>query len=251
MLLKIDNKVSIFFKTIVKHCRINIIFFYSIVFSFWVMKMTEELKEIILDNRKLIYSVIHRFKGSDYDDLYQAGCMGLINAYKSFRKEYNVKFTTYAYQYILGEIYKYINNNRNIHMSPENIKLLKSLNKAEEVLTHHLGRIPSDSELADFLEIDIYKLYELRNMSVVESLDYQYEDNDLYNFISRDNVSLDELIDLRNALSSLSYEEKELIRKRYFENLTQMELARRYKTNQVKISRDEKKILTKLKTKMI
>ena len=229
----------------------NLFAFIYIVFFFQEMKMREELKEIILDNRKLIYSVIHRFKGSDYNDLYQAGCMGLINAYQSFKKEYNVKFTTYAYPYIVGEIYRYINNNRNIHMSPENIRLLNSINKAEEVLTHHLGRCPRDDELADFLEIDLYKLNELRNMNTVESLDYQYEDNDLYDFISREDLSLDELIDLRNALSSLSYEEKELIRKRYFENLTQMELARRYNTNQVKISRDEKKILMKLKAKMI
>ena len=119
--------------------------------------MKGNLKELILDNRNLIYSVIHRFRGSDYDDLFQVGCVGLIKAYHHYNDEYNVKFTTYAYQYIVGEIYSFLNNNRNIHMSPENIRLLKAIKKAEEVLINHLGRSPTDSELSSFLEIDLYK----------------------------------------------------------------------------------------------
>ena len=166
--------------------------------------MKGNLKELIIDNRNLIYSVIHRFRGSDYDDLFQVGCVGLIKAYHHYNDEYNVKFTTYAYQYIVGEIYNYINNNRNIHMSPENIKLLKEIKRAEDVLTNHLGRSPTDSELASFLEIDLYRLSEIRNMSMVDSLDYQYDNNDMYDFIKRDNISKDELIDLRDALNSLS-----------------------------------------------
>lgn len=212
--------------------------------------MEDKLKEIILDNRNLIYSVIHRFKGSDYDDLFQVGCIGLLNAYHSFKNEYNVKFTTYAYQFIVGEVYKYITNNRNIHMSPKNIKLLNSIKRAEDVLTSHLGRSPTDYELATFLEIDLYKLSELRNMSMVESLDYNYDNNDLYDFISIDNASKDELIDLREALKSLSQDEKAFIKERYYNNVTQSRLAKKMNTNQVKISRDEKRILCKLKARM-
>ena len=212
--------------------------------------MEGKVQEIIEDNRNLIYSVIHRFRGSDYDDLYQVGCIGLLKAYQSFNKEYNVKFTTYAYQFVVGEVYKYLVNNRNIHMSPVNIKLLSSMKRAEEVLTSHLGRSPNDEELANFLEIDLYKLAELRNMSMVESLDYNYENNELYDFISKSDVSKDELIDLKEALKSLTKEEKDFIKARYYQNITQTDLARIYNTNQVKISRDEKKILCKLKAKM-
>ena len=212
--------------------------------------MKGKLQEIILDNRNLIYSVIHRFRGSDYDDLFQVGCLGLINAYLHFKEEYQVKFTTYAYPYIVGEIYNYINNNRNIHMSPENIKLLKAIMKAKETLTNHLGRYPTDEELAAFLEIDLYKLSELQNMSVVESLDYEYDQNDMYEFIQDNPISHDALIDLQNALDSLSEEEREFIKARYYDRITQSELAKYYHTNQVKISRDEKKILCKLKAKM-
>lgn len=209
----------------------------------------EKLKEIILDNRNLIYSVIHRFKGSDYDDMFQAGCVGLIHAYKNFNDNYNVKFTSYAYPYIVGEIYQYMLHNRSINTSPENIRLLKSLQKAEEFLTNHLGRSPTEDEISTFLEIDHYKLSEIRNM-IVESLDYQYNNRDMYDFIFEEKTSYDDLIDLKNALKSLNQEEKEFILKRYYENITQSELAKMYHTNQVKISRDEKKILTKLKAKM-
>ena len=212
--------------------------------------MDEKLREIILDNRNLIYSVIHRFKGTDYDDLFQSGCIGIINAYKNFRPDDNIKFTTYAYPFIVGEIYKHIINNRNIHMSPMNIKLSNSVKKAEDTLAIHLGREPTDNEICEFLEIDLYKLYEIRNMNKTESLDYDYEDSNLYNFISDNNMSKDELIDLKDALNSLTKEEKLFIKERYFNNITQSEMARIYNTNQVKISRNEKKILMKLREKI-
>jgi len=212
--------------------------------------MDEKLREIILDNRNLIYSVIHKFKGTDYDDLFQVGCIGIINAYKSFKDEYNTKFTTYAYPFIVGEIYKHIMNDRNIHMSPMNFKLLNSIKNVENVLANHLGRSPTDREICDFLEIDLYKLYEIRNMINIESLDYNYEDNNLYNFVNIDSMPKEDLIDLKDALNSLSVDEKKLIKERYFNNITQSELAKIYHTNQVKISREEDKILKKLKAKI-
>ena len=210
------------------------------------------LKEIILDNQNLIYSIIHRFrsKNMDLEDLYQAGCIGLINAYNNYDSRLNVKFTSYAYNYIVGEIYKYIINNRNIHLSPMNIKLYNSIGRAQTYLENHLGRMPTDSELCEFLEITPYKLWEIRNMINTDSLDYQYENSDLYDFIVLDNIDKDTSIDLKNALNTLTNDEKRLINARYYNNFTQQELARVYNTNQVKISREEKKILCKLKAKM-
>ena len=210
------------------------------------MRLEEELKELIMDNRNLIYSVIHRFRGSDYDDLFQAGCLGLIKAYQSFKNEMNVKFTSYAYPFIVGEIYQHINNN-GIHTSPMNIKLLNSIHKAEDALTNNLGRTPTDFELASFLEIDLYKLAEIRNMRNIESLDNDYKDNNIA-FVP--NMSKDVLIDLKDAIKSLDKEEQKMILARFFYNYTQEDLAKMYHTNQVKISRDEKKILCKLKAKM-
>ena len=212
--------------------------------------MEDDLKELILNNQNLIYSIVHKFRSKDYDDLYQAGCVGLIKAYRNFKNDLNVKFTSYAYNYIVGEIYSYLINNRTIHLSPVNVKLLNSINKAHEYLTNHLGRNPTNDELCNFLEIDRKKYYYLQNMISVDSLDYKSNTNELYNFVANENLSKDTLIDLKNALNSLDLEEKRLINARYFNNYTQGELAKVYNTNQVKISREEKKILCKLKAKM-
>ena len=156
----------------------------------------------------------------------------------------DVKFTSYAYNYILGEVYQYIINNRNIHMSPMNIKLAKALNKAKEYLTNHLGRNPTIDELCNFLEISPYKYFELVNMMSIDNID----NND--NISINERIDKDDLIDLNNALRSLSNEEKKIIKARYYNNYTQRELANIYNTNQVKISREENKILGKLKAKM-
>ena len=212
--------------------------------------MNSDLSKIIQDNQALIYSVIKRFKGGEIDDLYQAGCLGLIKAYQNYNKEMPTKFTTYAYPFIVGEIYNLYTNNRNIHMSPMNIKLLYAIKKTQNKLTNHLGRIPTNNEIATFLEIDESKLNDLLMMEDTESLDYNYDNCNLYDFIEQENVSKDDLIDLKNALLSLNPDEKELIKARYFNNQSQKEVANLYNTNQVKISRDEKKILCKLKSLM-
>ena len=133
--------------------------------------MEDKLKEIILDNRNLIYSVIHRFHGKDHDDLFQAGCLGLIKAYHNFNDDYQTKFSTYAYPFIVGEIYNYINNNQNIRMSPGSIRLLNMVKKARELLTIQYGRDPTDYELAIFLEIEPFHLHELQNANV-DQLNY-------------------------------------------------------------------------------
>ncbi len=203
----------------------------------------ERLKEIILENENLIYSIIHKFRSRDYEDLFQAGCLGLIKAYKNFDSRSNIKFTSYAYNYILGEVYQYIVNNRNIHMSPMNVKLANSLYKAEDYLTNHLGRNPTTKELCEFLEIDELKLFELKSMISTDSIDYL--DN-------LESVSLDKdsLIDLANALKCLNNNEKTLINASYYNNYTKNEIANLYNTNKVRISREEKRILCKLKAKM-
>lgn len=210
----------------------------------------EELQEVIMNNQNLIYSIIHKFKGGDIEDLYQAGCLGLIKAWKNFNPDFKTKFTTYAYPYIVGEVSNYMTNNRNIRVSPENIKLYQGMKKATEFLTQRFNREPTDDELCQFLEVDLYKLYEIRTMINLESLDYEYENGDLYNVVSMEKLSKDELIDLKNAMAILDENEREFIIKRYFFNKSQQELAQDYDTNQVKISRDEKKILSKLKSKM-
>ena len=209
-----------------------------------------KLSDLVSQNKDLIYSIIHRFRSKDYDDLFQSGCIGLIKAYNNYDDRLDTKFTSYAYNYIVGEIYKCIINNRNIHLSPANIKLSQAITKAEDYLTSHLGRSPTDDEICSFVEIDRTKLAEIRNAMATDSLDYEYDSSSLYDFVSRDKLSKDILLDLKDALCSLTIPERKLIMARYFGNYTQSMLAKKYSTNQVKISREEQKILSKLKARM-
>ena len=120
----------------------------------------------------------------------------------------------------------------------------------EDYLTQKYKRGPTDIELSSFLEIPIYKLVEVRNCYQTLSLDDDSNESNLYDYISLDDTSKDDLILLRDALNRLEAKEKELIIKRYFYNKTQQEIANELGINQVKISREEGKVLTKLKKYM-
>lgn len=211
--------------------------------------MKDYLKDLVVENEKLIYSIARKFKG-DIEDLFQVGVIGLMKAYENYNSAFNTKFTTYAYQYIFGEIYKYVLQNKNIRVSSDQVKLNTAINKAEDYLSQKYGRIPTDVELSNFLEVSIEKINETRNIMNTISLDDDKGDVDLYNFIPINEMNKDDLITLRDALNKLNKEEKELILKRYFYNMTQSEIANSLGTNQVKVSREEGKVLTKLRSYM-
>ena len=89
----------------------------------------EEIANLIKENEKLIYSIANYFKNyNSKEDLYQAGCLGLINAYKKYNPEMNCKFTTYAYMYILGEMRKLVRQDKGMKISREITKLNRKVN---------------------------------------------------------------------------------------------------------------------------
>ena len=211
--------------------------------------------EGVLEYENLVYSIVHKYgRKYDTDDLYQVGMLGLVEARNNFDESLDVKFSTYAYYYILGEITKYIRESKSLKISKDMIKLNKSINSAVDVMTQKLGREPTTLELSLFLDIEEDKINDvLIAMQDVQSLDYSYDDensNDLYNLISdKDTIKL-ELIDLKEELKRLNPEEKQLIIKRYYEDLTQTELSKQTGISQVQISRKESKILEKLKKRL-
>ena len=115
-----------------------------------------------------------------------------------------------------------------------------------------LGREPSNLEIALFLNIDEEKINEaLIATEVVKSLDYQDENNELYDSIKVEDNSLNpDVLDLKEALKDLSFEERNLILARYYEELTQMETSKELGISQVQVSRKEAKVLQKLRTKL-
>lgn len=209
----------------------------------------------IIENENLVYSIINKCGGYyDVDDLYQVGMIGLINASKNYKEEAGVKFSTYAYTYVLGEVTKYMRENRNIKVSRDVIKLKQSISKARDYLRQKLQREPSDLELSLILEIDEEKIAEIESVCAdVKSLDYSYSDEDmnLYKSIKVEDKEINpNILDLRESIKNLNDEERKLIYSRYYCDLTQSETSKEMGMSQVQVSRKETKILQKLKTKL-
>lgn len=216
-----------------------------------------ELTQLISENQNLIYKITHYFeKYASKEDLFQVGCMGLIKAYKKYDESYGAKFTTYAYPYILGEIRKYVREDKGIKISRDISKLNLKIEKAIILLTQKLMREPSITEISAYLEIPEYYIVEsIKSTNSIESIDKPINDDSnkemtLQDTISIDNKNIDELIMLRDEINNLSDNEKELLEKRYNNDFTQTETARLLGMTQVQVSRCEAKILSKLKQKL-
>lgn len=212
------------------------------------------LVDVIKENKNLICSIINKYtRYYEFDDLYQVSIIGIMKAYQNFNKEKGVKFTTYAYKYILSEVIMFVNNSKLIKTSREYHKLYKKILEARTVLTQRLMKEPSNYEISLFLEIDERLIDDvMRYQDNVRSLDEVIMDDGkkltLLDRLSlkKSNIS-DDMVSLREGLENLTEEERELINLRYFEDRTQSEIAKFWGTNQVNVSRNEKKVLKKLK----
>ena len=215
------------------------------------------LTNIIKENKNLICSIINKYtRYYEFDDLYQVSIIGIMKAYQNYKEEKQVKFTTYAYKYILSEVISFVNNSKLIKTSREYHKLYKKILEARTLLTQKLMKEPSNYEISLYLEIDEAIINDvMRYQEQIQSLDEVIIDDGkkltLLDQISleKNNINAD-LISLKEGLSNLSKEELELIRLRYFEDKTQSEIALVLGTNQVQISRNEQKILKKLKNNL-
>ncbi|MEI3530030.1 MAG: sigma-70 family RNA polymerase sigma factor [Bacilli bacterium] len=220
--------------------------------------MTEDLEKLIIDNQNLIYSITHNFTNyPNKDDLFQAGTLGLINAYYRFDPSMGVKFTTYAYPYIVGEMCQLVRKDKGIKVSRNISKLNLMIEKASILLSQQLMREPTISELSNFLEVSEYELYEaIRSNNVIQSIDEAITDDEkeltLHDVISQETeVDVDDLILLRQALENLDDFERDLIVNRYMRDMTQSETSKVLGMSQVQVSRKEQKILMKLKDKLV
>ena len=216
------------------------------------------MEELILENRNLIYSITKYFeKYSNKEDLFQAGCIGMILAYKNYDANMNVKFTTYAYPYILGEMKKLVREDKSVKISRNIQSLSLKIEKANILLTQKLMRDPTIVELSDFLEIPISMIEDALNStrpiySIDEPLNNDGKEITLQDTIGKiDNMNMDVLLLLKEELTKLNPFEKKLISKRYMNDMTQQQTAKELGISQVQVSRGEQKILTKLKSKLV
>lgn len=212
------------------------------------------LNQIIEENKNLIYSIIKKYTYYyDKEDLFQTATIGLIKAYNNYNSSKNTKFSTYAYTYILSEVLLYINNNRDIRLGKNYLKIYKKINEAKLVLTQKLMKEPTTYELSLFLELDENLINQV--LALTQSF------SNLEEIISKDGKNLtlldvvsdkdkDKMIDnliLKETLNNLTEEERQILMLRYYDERTQQEVANILGTNQVYISRNEKKVLKKLK----
>lgn len=214
----------------------------------------DKTEELILQNNNLIYSLVSKFPYfKDKEDLYQTGVIGLIKASKNYNPNLNIKFSTFAYNFIYGEMYNYVISTRNIKINKDIIRLGKKIKEFIDKHKQVRGYEPSIKSIADILNIKESKVIEvMETTKQTSSIDDELGDKYMFENIQTSNrISNDTLIDLKNNLNSLEEDEKEIIKYRYIDDLTQGEVAKKLKMNQVKVSRLEKKILNKLKEKML
>ena len=204
-----------------------------------------EYLTLIKESEGLIYKIASKYSMYySIEDLYQVGTIGVIKAYKNYKKDTSVKFSTYAYKYILGEVIEFIRCDRNIKVSEEYMSLYKRYLSIKSMLTSKLEREPSFSEIALFMEIDEGVL---RN--VIETIAFtKSTDESDYDYGNDKREEIDNKILLDNELSSMDEFDRSLIEFRYYQGYTQSETADALGVSQVKVSRQEKLILSRMKS---
>ena len=218
----------------------------------------EAKEEYIKGNLRLVLSVIRRFgaSGENPDDLFQIGCIGLIKAVNNFNTELEVKFSTYAVPMIIGEIKRFLRDDGILKVSRSIKENQYKICKMREELEKKLGREPDLRELSDAMDMPMEELaMTLESAAEVDSIYkivYQGDGTDLQ-LVDRlpekedRHEKLLNRIFLEEILEKLEGDEKRLIVFRYFQDMTQTEVAKKMGMSQVQISRMEKRILKKLR----
>ena len=216
------------------------------------MVKEERREEFIVNNLRLVNHLCKRFigRGVEYDDLYQAGCVGLVKAADSFDESLGYQFSTYAVPVILGEIKRLFRDGGSVKVSRSVKELSLKIAATKSALEYKLSREPRISEIAAHLGISPEEVVEAQNaVQPPVSLTAVCEDGDRQTdipFVCEEG-SVDNRVLVFSAMSKLDENEREIIKLRYFDSLTQSEAAKRLSMTQVGVSRAEKKILMKLR----
>lgn len=214
--------------------------------------------ELVLENTGLVYSVARRFMGRGYEleDLFQLGTIGLIKAIDKFDCSYDVKLSTYAVPMISGEIKRFLRDDGIVKVSRSLKENGWKIRRATEKLVHELGREVTIEELVAETNLEKEEIVMALEANMeVESIHksvYQSDGSEIYlvdQLASNENEKekiLDDIL-IKKLMNELEDKEEELIRLRYFKNLTQTQVAKTLGISQVQVSRLEKKILTKMR----
>jgi RNA polymerase sporulation-specific sigma factor len=216
-------------------------------------------EQLIKENSGLIWSVVKKFakRGYEPDDLYQIGAIGLLKCIRKFDASFDVKFSTYAIPMIIGEIKRFLRDDGIIKVSRPMKELATKSRYMTEALTAKLGRQPTINELAAEIGTTTEELIVATEATHdVESLHatiYQGDGSPIF-LIDKVAQTKDDsdhavnILALKQLIERLKPKERQVMILRYFQDKTQMEVAKAIGVSQVQVSRIEKKVLQSLKT---
>ncbi|MBP3792515.1 MAG: sigma-70 family RNA polymerase sigma factor [Ruminococcus sp.] len=207
------------------------------------------------ENLGLVHLCAGRFKnrGIEYDELFSAGCVGLLKAAKAFDPQRGVLFSTYAVPVILGEIKRLFRDGGTVKVSRSTKELSLKLARSAQQYTLKNGCEPTISQLAQICEESEERVVEALNASAAPlSLTAENEDGTRQTDIPVETPEerIVERLALKQALSGLEKKDKQLIYLRYFKDFTQTRTARILGMTQVQVSRREKKLLCAIREQM-
>ncbi|CDF20077.1 rNA polymerase sigma factor [Clostridium sp. CAG:609] len=210
------------------------------------------IERLINECVPLVWKISKQFYGVDKNDLYQAGILGIIKAYQNYKNDGTTKFSTYAYNYIFGEMYL-VSCNKEIKLNKDINKLIKMVEVGKNRLSQEILREPTLKELSNFLEIPMEKLEQVMQISksFVRIDEEKDDERSLHEMIKADeDISIDDKIMINDGINTLDNLEQAIIKNRYFLDLTQSETAKLLGITQVMVSRYEQKSLKKLRQYM-
>lgn len=214
--------------------------------------------QLIEENMGLVWSVVKRFKnrGVELEDLFQIGSIGLIKAVDKFDCSYDVKFSTYAVPMIMGEIKRFLRDDGMIKVSRSLKELSAKLYMLKEQREKETGQEPTLSELADQLGIspeeaaealDAYRDVESLHKVIGNGEGNEIELMDrLENDIDENECVMNRMV-VKNLMDTLEGQERQVVWMRYFQDMTQVSIAKELGLTQVQVSRMEKRILQRLR----
>lgn len=212
-------------------------------------------EEFIKENIGLVHLCCKKFvgKGYDYDDLFQVGSIGLLKAGRDFDKERGCMFSTYAIPVILGEIKRLFRDNGAIKVSRSLKELSLKVSRISERFEKETGDAPTVAYLAEQLGVTSEEVNEALDVAhPVISLTYEQEGDEKQGDVPvvDNSEEISNRLIIEQAAKGLTLEDKQIIKYRYFDGLTQSVVADKLNMTQVQVSRREKKILKEMRLKI-
>ena len=216
---------------------------------------TETKRPLAEENLGLVHLCANRFRGRgiEYDDLYSAGCIGLLKAVKAFDSGRGVKFSTYAVPVILGEIKRLFRDGGAIRVSRGLKELSMRLQRLCEEFRQREMREPTIAEIAKLSgesESDVSEALCVSQPLI--SLTAGDDDEGQTDIPTESpDESITDLLALRQIMAQLEPNDRALLELRYFKGLTQSKTAKALGMTQVQVSRREKKLLTRMREELL